>query len=140
MNTLSSTTRNRIPYWNDKLNTLAFPVAADAVLPVGAPVKLNSSGEAVAIAAATDIIAGIVIVPSSESNSYEVTILTKFRAVIIAQAAGGTLATGAQVAASGLDATTKLGTYVAYVAGTNQLAGQVLKGAASGAEITVGIY
>jgi hypothetical protein len=96
--TLSSTTRNAIPY-NEEGSKFSYGAVADAILPVGTVVSLLSTGKVAAVTAYTDVQIGVVIVPNTVAGGM-VTVQTKFTTVVNA-VADGTVAIGAVVDATG---------------------------------------
>lgn len=82
--TLSETALGKFQYAADKA-IIAIGYVCAELLPLGCPVKLNSDGTVSKIAAATDVYFGTVQVENKEAGG-KVTVATRFKAVIIAQA------------------------------------------------------
>lgn len=132
--TLSSTTRNAIPY-NDEDCKFSYGAIADAILPVGTIVKLLSTGKVAAVTAYTDVQLGVVIVPNTVAGGY-LTVQTKFTTVVVG-VADSTVAVGAVVDATGNNGS-GIPKFKATAAGGNAI-GIALTGGADTVSIKVGI-
>lgn len=135
MYTLGNTTRSVVT--KEELHLVAHTHVTTAEVSKGAPVKLNAAGTVSPIAAATDVVYGIVTVPG-DANA-EVTVNTQFQ-VIAVGVADGAITTGNLVACSGQDAgDDKLATYAAAATG-NYVVGMALSDATDTNEFKVGLF
>lgn len=135
MNTLGDVTaKNVMPLKGLYLLNKCF--ICTALVVVGQPVKLNSNGTISPVAAATDIPLGHVVVGNGNDLENEVTVMTPYRAIILATADGAVTA-GVRVSCTGVAA--GRGKYKLAVT-TNYVVGQALTTAADTAEVVVGVY
>lgn len=133
---ISSTSQNKTPYLMDQAQvSRSFP--CDTLLKRGATVKLLSTGKVATVAAAADVVLGLVTVGNKVVGG-KVTVQLRKAAIIIAKSSAA-IALGALVDATGWDAT--LGeTIVTTATGTGNSFGIALQAAgAANAEIEVAV-
>lgn len=130
--TLTKTRQNKMPYIaNEGKISLSF--VCDTVLDRGALVKLLSTGKIAPIAAAADVVIGVVTAPTLDVTQ-PVTIQCVGSAAIKALT-GGTVAIGGVVDATGFNTTEKLSIVTATASGN--AIGIALTGGTVGTEIMV---
>ena len=133
INTLTNTRQNKMP-WLANEGKISMSFVCDSALDRGAVVKLLSTGKIAPVAAATDVVLGVVTVPVTDLTQ-PVTVHLTGSAVIKGRAAGA-VTTGAVLDATGFNTTVKLTTFAATTTNGNQV-GLAIVGGADTTEITV---
>jgi len=135
MQTLSSTALNKIQY-NAEEGTPSIGFTTAVVMPLGAPVKLNSDGTVSLIAAFGDTVLGIVTKGTSNVTLDNRVTVQLIKTAVVVGESDGTVAVGAIVDCTGVNGTTLLGKYKATATGGNRF-GIALTGATTGLPIQV---
>lgn len=115
---------------------LGFPTAS-TTLKKGQSVKLGTDGQVSAVAASTDLPLGIVSSAYQGNDKGNVRVYTPFVALLTNAISDGVTATGAELAATGVDAN-GLPKYKAAAAG-DWVSGLAVKGGSVDASISVGV-